>query len=63
MDKNDTFDHEEDFDCPVCGARGKALVGAEAERRMSPPRMKCRKCEADYWENQGRGMIQGETEG
>lgn len=44
-----------DIACSACGARGKALAGADEETRKS--RYKCRKCDEDFWENQATGMI------
>ncbi|MCC8167458.1 MAG: hypothetical protein LIQ31_15290 [Planctomycetes bacterium] len=51
-----------DYECPVCHARAKALVGREEGTRKSSGRIKCRKCDASYWENQGTGMMQWEVD-
>ena len=61
--RNHTLAQEQDFTCPVCGGHAKALLGMESEeRRLAPPRIKCRKCEAEYWENQASGILQGEMD-
>lgn len=49
-----------DLACPACGSQARTLVGAEEERRRG--RLKCRKCDAGYWENLGTGMVQGEKD-
>lgn len=58
MDIPKTNDRDEnpDLNCPFCEPNAKALIGAEEERRLSPQRMKCRKCDFDYWENSATGM-------
>ncbi len=56
-EKTDARDErfDPDMTCPVCGARGKALVGADEEVRQA--RLKCRKCDEEFWENQATGMV------
>lgn len=50
----------EEINCPSCTPRGKALVGNAEEGRQR--RIKCRKCDAEYWGNQAIGRIQGDID-
>ena len=60
MDKTNAKRPDNGLECPVCSGRAKALLGRGDESSLSKPRMKCRKCEEDYWENQQSGMLQQE---
>ncbi len=42
--------------CPYCNPEGREIIGPSDNRRAR--RMKCRKCDAEYWENQASGMLQ-----
>lgn len=54
-DRNDLAANP-DIKCSSCPPLGKALVGDGED--LKPSRMKCRKCNDDYWETYATGMVQ-----
>lgn len=56
MDKLEDEPTPDQMQCPYCHSQSKALLGVLEGRQLR--RVKCRKCDKEYWENTATGLVQ-----